>query len=91
MNEEERNKDDRNDEIVVLSESEPKERLSACLVGKLWTDKSSNVKTFIKTIREIWFPKKGVDINELGKNLFLFQFSYPKRISKRLWTTNLDI
>lgn len=50
MNEKKTEKDDRKDKIVLLPEFEPKKGLSACLVGKLWIDKTFNVRAFITII-----------------------------------------
>lgn len=52
--------------------------LDGCLVEKLWKDKSFNIRPFMNTIRGIWNPRKGVEINELGKKLFIFQSTLHK-------------
>ncbi|KAL2939378.1 ATP synthase epsilon chain [Bienertia sinuspersici] len=53
---------------------EEQARVELGLVGKLWTNRNINVNAFISTIKNVWQTKNGVDISNIGKNLFVFQF-----------------
>lgn len=64
-----------NEECVVLlaeGDGHDKNTNRSFLVGKFWIDKSFNIMAFMNTIRGVWSPRKGFEINELGKNLFIF-------------------
>lgn len=50
------------------------QRFSLCLAGRLWTDSLFNPGALKSTIKQIWKLKDGVDIREIGENLFSFQF-----------------
>lgn len=49
-----------------------------CLVGTLWTESSFNRGAFRSTLEQIWKLRCGVEIREIGKNLFKFQFFHLK-------------
>lgn len=69
------------EEAEVLPDFDDEEAtkvVSNCLVGKFWMDKSFNIKAFMNTIRGMWGFHKGVEIKELGKNLFIFQFTLKR-------------
>lgn len=62
------------DNCVVLPENrrdQGRDSMEACLIGKLWIDKSFNVRAFTNISKGVWSPRKSVEINELGKNLFI--------------------
>lgn len=46
----------------------------AWLVGKLLTQGSFNSKAFMSTMTQIWKVRKGMEIREVGKNMFTFCF-----------------
>lgn len=50
------------------------QRFKLCLAGKLWTESSFNTGALQSTIKQIWKLKNGVEIREIGNNLFSFQF-----------------
>lgn len=66
----------RNDLEVVEAEDEVNleeiHRTSLCLAGRLWTDSSFNTGSLQSTIRQIWRLKNGVEIREIGENIFFF-------------------
>lgn len=64
--------------LLDVEEGEQSKDISFYPVIKLWIDKSFNVRAFMQTICGVWSPQKGVEISELGKNLFFFQFSSLK-------------
>ena len=45
-----------------------------CVVMKVLTHKWLNIETLRKNLRMIWKPIKGVQINEIGDDLFLVEF-----------------
>ncbi|KAJ4831362.1 hypothetical protein Tsubulata_042147 [Turnera subulata] len=49
---------------------------SLCLVGTLWTDRPFNVQAFMRTMKMVWKPSHDVEISQLDKNLFIFQFHH---------------
>lgn len=68
------------DEDDVVGE-EPFQR---SLAGKLWTETSFNTRAFKQTIVDAWRLKKLVEVQELGKNLFLFLFSTKRDLDNVL-------
>lgn len=51
------------------------DRLELGLIGKLWTNRCPNPTAFISTLKNVWMVKYGVDIINIGRNLYRFQFS----------------
>ncbi|KAL2930751.1 Leukocyte antigen CD37 [Bienertia sinuspersici] len=49
-------------------------RIQLSLVGKMWTERHINANAFMSTMRNIWQPKHGVEITNIGKNTYVFQF-----------------
>lgn len=45
-----------------------------CLVGRLLTEKSINVRAMKSRLADIWKPAMGIDIKELEQGVYLFQF-----------------
>ena len=45
-----------------------------CVVMKVLTHKWLNIEALRKNLRMIWKPTKGVQINEIGDELFLVEF-----------------
>ncbi|KAL8515804.1 hypothetical protein ACS0TY_014484 [Phlomoides rotata] len=45
-----------------------------CLIGKVLTNKSFNVFGLLEAMRKAMNPSRGLTTNEIGKNLFSFQF-----------------
>ncbi|KAJ8423471.1 hypothetical protein Cgig2_013514 [Carnegiea gigantea] len=66
------------EEQVVLvddeEDSEKNEQIALCLLGKLFTDASFNIRAIKSVFRNLWKPAKGVVIRDLDSNLFAFQF-----------------
>lgn len=61
--------------VVEDEEAEGEESIQRSLAGKLWTENPFNARAFKQTIVDAWRLKKLVEVQELGKNLFLFTFS----------------
>ena len=59
-------------------------RVELGLVGKVWTKWVINPNAFISTMKGIWRVQFGVDISNIGKNLFQFQFYHWKDKEKIL-------
>ena len=61
-----------------------------CLLMKVLSHKYMNVEALRKNMRMLWKPNKGVQINEIGEELFLAEFEDgrdKKRImDMSLWT-----
>ena len=57
-------------------EDEEEARVALGLVGKIWTDRHINANAFMATMKMVWQPKHGVDISNLGENVFVFQFHH---------------
>lgn len=55
-------------------EVEDNDRLSLSLVGKLWSNRVPNLNAFIATMKGVWLLKHGVEISNIGRNLFIIQF-----------------
>lgn len=53
-------------------------QFNLCLVGSLWSESPFNLNAFQSTLNYIWRLKQGVDIKEIGKNLFLFLILSPE-------------
>lgn len=65
--------------IMVEGEAELGDKnFHRMLVGKLWNNNPFNVKVFKSTMIQAWRLRNNVDIQDLGKNLFLFRF-FSKR------------
>ena len=47
-------------------------------MGKIWTGRNINANAFMTTIKNVWQPKHGLDISNIGKNMFVFQFYHWK-------------
>uniref|UniRef100_A0A803L8S1 Endonuclease/exonuclease/phosphatase domain-containing protein n=1 Tax=Chenopodium quinoa TaxID=63459 RepID=A0A803L8S1_CHEQI len=50
-------------------EDDEEARIELALVGRIWTNRSVNVNAFISTMKEVWKPKHGVEISNIGKNI----------------------
>lgn len=64
--------------LVVIDEGEEgvgEESFQRSLAGKPWTETPFNVRAFKQTIVDVWKLKKPMEVQELGKNVFLFIFS----------------
>lgn len=53
-------------------------RVELGLVGKVWIDRLINPSAFITTMKGIWRVQAGLDISNIGRNLFQFQFYHWK-------------
>ncbi|XP_058756011.1 uncharacterized protein LOC131629230 [Vicia villosa] len=65
------------EEGIVAAEEEAngEETFRRSLAGKLWTEGSFNSRAFRSTMVSAWRLKNPVEIQELNKNLFLFNFA----------------
>lgn len=55
-------------------EEEEDARVELGLIGKIWTNRHINSNAFITTMKNVWQPKHGVEIRNIDKNMFVFQF-----------------
>ncbi|KAL2925171.1 hypothetical protein RDABS01_019750 [Bienertia sinuspersici] len=53
-------------------------RLELSLAGKIWTNRIINANAFIATMSRVWNPKHGIEISNIAKNLYVFQFHHWK-------------
>lgn len=63
------------DDVVDLDtgfDDSQDEKLSLCLVGRIFTNKSLNFNVVKRTLIHVWSLKEGVIIRSMGFNLFLF-------------------
>lgn len=51
------------------------ESFGRTLVGKLWVESSYNIRAFKQTMVQAWRLENEVEVQDLSKNLYLFQFS----------------
>ncbi|KAL2895369.1 GTPase Der [Bienertia sinuspersici] len=65
-----------NIEWIEEGEEEDDARVELGLVGRLWTNRNVNINAFMSTIKNAWQPKHGVEISNIGKNMFVFQFHH---------------
>ncbi|KAJ4846560.1 hypothetical protein Tsubulata_013796 [Turnera subulata] len=79
-------------EALVFEEDDVKTgptELSLCLVGMLWTDRPFKVQDFMRTMRQVWKATHDVEISQLDKNLFIFQFHLwrdkDRGLEQELW------
>lgn len=61
--------------VVEDGEADSDESCQRSLAGKLWTESPFNTRAFKSTIVDAWRLKRPVEVQELGKNLFLFTFT----------------
>lgn len=64
-------------------QEEDNDRIALGLVGKLWTTRVPYPGPFIATMKSIWMVKNGIDISNIGRNLFQIQF-YHWRDKKKI-------
>ncbi|KAK9265650.1 hypothetical protein L1049_027325 [Liquidambar formosana] len=64
-------------DVIETVKADSQERTRFCLVGKLLTKRPFYAEAMKTTFKMVWKPAKGVDITNIGKNLFLFQFHHP--------------
>ena len=66
------------EEVITISDEGRKEEIESCalsLVGKFLTCKPFNKRAAQNTLRWAWSLEEGVQIIEVGSNLFQFKFS----------------
>lgn len=66
------------EEVITISDEGCKEEVESCslsLIGKFLTCKPFNKRVAQNMLRRAWSLKKGVQIVEVGSNLFQFKFS----------------
>ncbi|KAJ1420313.1 Zinc knuckle CX2CX4HX4C [Sesbania bispinosa] len=64
-------------ELIVLEEDCLKES-DAWLIGRLATQSVYNVRAFKNTMMNVWKPRHGMEIHDIGRNLFSFRFFSAK-------------
>ena len=65
------------EEVIVVSDEERKDEIESCgqsLIGKFLTCKPFNKRAAYNTIKKAWGLHDGVQIMEVGSNLFEFKF-----------------
>ena len=55
-------------------EGDEEARVELGVVGKVWTQRHINAKAFMATMKSVWQPMQGMDISNIGRNTFVFQF-----------------
>lgn len=50
------------------------DRVSLGLIGRLWTNRNPNPTAFISTMKTVWTVKYGVELVNIGRNLYQIQF-----------------
>lgn len=55
---------------------EEEKKLALGLIGKIWTARTVNPNAFMNTIKGIWMLKHGLEISNIGKNMYQFQFHH---------------
>ena len=67
-----------NEPIEWIDEGSEEEdaRVELGLVGQIWTERHINPNAFITTMKNVWQPKFDVEIKNMGKNLYVFQFHH---------------
>ena len=65
------------EETITISNEGRREELESCalsLIGKFLTCKSFNKRVALITLKKAWGLKNGVQVIEVGSNLFQFNF-----------------
>ena len=65
------------EEVIEVSDEGRQEEIESCsqsLLGKFLTCKPFNKKATTNTLKKAWGSEKGVQIMEVGSNLFQFKF-----------------
>lgn len=64
-----------NEELCFDEEvEETSNKFELCLIGRFLTEKNLNVKAMKSKMADVWRPAMGINIKEVKKDLFLFQF-----------------
>lgn len=67
--------DEENASFVLEEEIEENvNRFDLCLVGRLLTEKNINIRAMKSKLADVWKPAAGINIKEIGQEVFLFQF-----------------
>ena len=65
------------EEVIAISDEGRKEEIESCslnLIGKFLTCKPFNKRAVLNTLRRVWGLDEGVQMVEVGSNLFQFKF-----------------
>ena len=65
------------EEVIAISDESRKEEIESCslsLIGKFLTCKPFNKRAALSTLRRAWGLEEGVQMVEVGSNLFQFKF-----------------
>lgn len=69
------NRNNLNNDFIGLpidDKEQKSKEVAVCLVSKLWTNRSFNIRAFLNTIWGVWSPRKVVEIHELGEKSLYF-------------------
>ena len=75
------------EEVIVISNEGRKEEIESCslsLIGKFLTCKAFNKKATQNTLRRAWGLSDGLQIVEVGSNLFQFKFNFEFEL-EQVW------
>lgn len=75
------NPNNQEEDVIVWNDEaadEEEARIELGLVGKIWTTRNINQSAFINTMKNVWQPTCGLDINSIGENTYVFQFHHWK-------------
>lgn len=78
-------------ETVEIDEEETEEDPNRfCLIGSLWSIRPFNHRAMLETMKTLWKPLKGVDMDIISDNRFLFTFynriDKEQVLERRPWT-----
>ena len=77
-----------------VDEENDNDRITLGLIGKLWTHRTPNPSAFIFMMKSIRVVKNGVDITNIGRNLYQFKFFHWRRRQKIVmgqpWLEDMD-
>lgn len=66
-------------ELLENKDNKDEQQVKSVLDGKLWTDKSFNMRAFMTTIKRVWNSRKGVEDMQMGKKNS-YSISYQRKI-----------
>lgn len=77
---------DKEDDLLLEPNivEDPIENLDDCLVGRLLMEQTVNFSALKTRLTNIWKPKRGISIKEVGCSRFLFQFFHPLDLKRIL-------
>ena len=73
------------EETITISDEGRREELESCalsLIGKFLTCKSFNKRAALVTLKKAWGLENGLQVIEVGSNLFQFKFQFEFELDK---------